>query len=161
VFRSIPEDNFSTDQLKKMMVKNNFYDEYENAVGTGFNNDFIRSADDKLITDRASGLVWQSSGTEQQMTLDEANNYIKELNERKFGGFNDWRLPTLEEALSLMERDKTNGELHIHPYFDDTQVEIWTADLAGPVFAWAVSFDLGISGRNLITNYTAWVRAVR
>ena len=161
IFRTDPEDNFSLDQLKKIMIKNNFYDEFENAVGIGFNNDYIRSADDKLITDRASGLMWQSSGTERQMTLDEAKSYIQELNRSKFGGFNDWRLPTLEEALSLMERDKINGDLHIHPYFDDTQVEIWTADRAGPVFAWAVSFNLGISGRNLIGNYNAWVRAVR
>ena len=160
LFRSEPVSDLSTDQLKSMLVQNGFFDEYENAVGSGFENKYIRNTDGNVIIDESSGLTWQQSGSDLQMTLDEAGNYLRELNRANFGGYDDWRLPTLEEALTLMEREKTNGDLHVHPYFDDVQVEIWTADQAGPMFAWAVSFDLGISGRNMVSNYKAWVRAV-
>jgi hypothetical protein len=49
--------------------------------------------------------------------------------------YNDWRLPTLEEAVSLLESDKKNG-LFIAPVFDKWQSSIWTGNSDSPVIAW-------------------------
>jgi len=49
------------------------------------------------------------------------------LNHERLGGYDDWRLPTLEEAMSLMRRDIRRGGLHISDMFSDHQY-IRTAD---------------------------------
>ena len=52
----------------------------------------------------------------------EANDYIEELNEKKFAGFDDWRLAGYDESKSLFafavsNRDKDGAEIHIDPLF--------------------------------------------
>ncbi len=54
--------------------------------------------------DTDHNLIWEVK-TDQNRNLKynlvEANNYINDLNIKKFNGFNDWRLPTLNELLTL------------------------------------------------------------
>ncbi|MCK6620702.1 MAG: DUF1566 domain-containing protein [Calditrichia bacterium] len=86
---------------------------------------------------------------------------MKELNRQGFAGYSDWRLPTLEEAISLMEREEKNG-LYIDPLFDSRQWRIWTADKESASRAWVVLFDLGYCNRrDLYHGYDVFVRAVR
>jgi hypothetical protein len=56
-------------------------------------------------------------------------------------------LPTLEEGMSLMEREKKSFDLYIDPVFDHRQSYIWTADKVGAGRAWFVVFNLGSCGR--------------
>jgi len=53
----------------------------------------------------------------------------------------DWRLPTLEEAMSLMEPGKREHGLFIEPIFAGAQRWIWTADKASASAAWDVYFN--------------------
>ena len=57
-----------------------------------------------------------------------------------FAGFNDWRLPTIEEALSLLEAEKSTEGFHLHRCFDTTQGYIFTADKRKPGGYWFVDF---------------------
>jgi len=41
------------------------------------------------------------------MTYEKVQAYIAQLNRANFGGYSDWRLPTLEEAMCLMEPIKS------------------------------------------------------
>ncbi|ODS32550.1 MAG: hypothetical protein SCARUB_02301 [Candidatus Scalindua rubra] len=102
---------------------------------------------DKVVIDHATGLMWCQSGSDKYMSWKKAKNWVKELNRKSYAGYNDWRLPTLEEAASLLESDKKNHNLYIDPVFDKTQWSIWTGDshiekdalsLDG---AWRVSFN--------------------
>ncbi|MDM8544695.1 DUF1566 domain-containing protein [Desulfococcaceae bacterium HSG9] len=56
------------------------------------------------VTDRNTGLMWQQSGTDKSMSDHEKDDYVRRLNSESLGGYNDWRLPTLEELASLLER---------------------------------------------------------
>lgn len=47
-----------------------------------------------------SGLIWQVDKSDKFSTWKEANIYAESLS---LGGFNDWRLPTREECLSLTD----------------------------------------------------------
>ena len=105
--------------------------------------------------------MWQQGGSAEERMFEDANNWIKELYQRKFAGFNDWRLPTLEEAMSLVERERNNDDLYIDPVFNKKQDWIWTKDLfPGEWWAWIVLFD---SGRCVSDYFDSgkYVRAVR
>ncbi|MGH7450620.1 MAG: DUF1566 domain-containing protein [bacterium] len=112
------------------------------------------------MIDYATGLTWQKSGSGNSMNLGAAQAYIQQLNVKKYGGYSNWRLPTLEEAMSLMEPQKY-GDLYIDPKFDQTQLWIWTADKESAGVAWVVSFLYGYCHLNLVGYDGVYVRAVR
>jgi hypothetical protein len=69
-------------------------------------------------------------------------------------------LPTLEEAMSLMERKQKNSDLYINSVFEDNQRWIWTADLESAGRAWNVDFDGGNCNHGGVGD-DEYVRAVR
>jgi len=95
------------------------------------------------------------------MKFKKVQKYIQELGDKKHAGFSDWRLPTLEEAMSLMGLTKNEHGLHIHPIFDKKQEWIWTADKRGSSEAWFVFFYSGSCNNVGIDNFNIYVRAVR
>jgi hypothetical protein len=52
-----------------------------------------------VVVDTLTGLMWQQSGSKKVKSYKEAKEYIKKLNKKQFAGYNNWRLPTLEEAV--------------------------------------------------------------
>ncbi|MBV6505004.1 MAG: hypothetical protein ILNGONEN_00560 [Syntrophorhabdaceae bacterium] len=165
-FRDTPT-TLSYEEVKTMLQKNDFYcgeydwsKEFSNPQGRGFANKFEKSADGKVIFDRASGLTWQQAGSDNDMTYADAEKYVRDLNARNFAGHSDWRLPTLEEAMSLMEREENSAGLYIDPIFDKTQTWIWTTDKYSAGGAWVVSFQYGYCRHEHDTNYSH-VRVVR
>ena len=148
-----------------MIRKYNFYDADKNPKGKGFLHKYIlqEKHGNKIVIDEETNLMWQRSGTTYKIESGDAENCIKELNKKGYAGFNDWRLPTLEEAMSLIERQKQNGCLHINPLFDKKQSWIWTSDsYKNGGRAWYVSFLNGICGNMHLFNYGYdYVRAVR
>ena len=106
-------------------------------------NEFEVQKDSKVIYDKATGLTWQQSGSEKYMSYDETSNYIRKLNQEGFAGYKDWRLPTLEDAITLLKPEKTDNGLYIDPLFEKKQAWIWTSDLYGASRAWVVNFPHG------------------
>jgi hypothetical protein len=108
---------------------------------TKIKNEFVKSYE-KIVCDRATGLMWQQSGSEKRVEYNEAKKLIIELNKNNFNGFNDWRLPTIEELNSLygygkMEPD--GGEPGQEPdwiwnpfslEFEQVQEICWSCDIA-------------------------------
>ena len=95
------------------------------------------------------------------MNYERAQVYIDSLNSVGFASSKDWRLPTLEEAMSLMEPARGNRDLHISDQFDEQQSTIWTADKlsASSSYAWVAHF---VNGSCDISDViTMYVRAVR
>ena len=97
------------------------------------------------------------------MTFDEAQSWVESLNKQNVAGFADWRLPTLEEAMSMME-PKKHGNFNIDPIFNSQQPWIWTSDKvagAGGPRAWVVHFHSGECDSYHVDNSNYYVRAVR
>ncbi len=94
------------------------------------------------------------------MPYENAKAYVTQLNKEGFAGFSDWRLPTLEEAMSLTEPKKLNGDLYIDSEFDKTQRWIWTADTYSAGRTWIVYFTYGFCDHYDVGD-DSYVRAVR
>ncbi|GAK56626.1 serine/threonine protein kinase [Candidatus Vecturithrix granuli] len=82
----------------------------------------------EVIIDHATGLMWQKSGSDEELTYQAAPNYIIQLNQQRFAGHSDWRLPTIPELMSLLEPEKQANDLYINPRFDARQRWCWSAD---------------------------------
>jgi len=81
---------------------------------------------DGTVTDTETGLMWkQTDGFQDESffhTWMKAYDYIRELNNSKFSGYIDWRMPNVEEAESLYDadisiRDCDRFDIFIDPAF--------------------------------------------
>lgn len=104
----------------EMIRKFDFYDFKFNPEGQGFTHKYIAQIiyADKIVIDEATGLMWQQDGSRNTMTFGDAIAWIRGLNHKRLAGFIDWRLPTLEEAMSLMEPEQKNIHLYVDMLFD-------------------------------------------
>ncbi len=64
--------------------------------------DYVRNAD--IVTDNITGLMWQDDNPSfnNPMTGSDAENYCTQLS---LGGYDDWRLPEINELLELADRE--------------------------------------------------------
>ncbi len=99
--------------------------------------------DDKVVIDLATGLMWHQSGSSEYMRRNEIKKWVRSLNRKKYAGYYDWRLPTVEEAVSLLEASEKNGSLYIDTVFDKKQRWIWTGDSHSLGGVWRIYFDDG------------------
>jgi len=145
--RAEPQEALSEDYLIDIIKRYDFFDSSWNRHGS-FEND-LKDNGDGTITDKRTGLMWQKSGSPRAKSWSRGEIYIKDLNRDRFAGYSDWRLPTVEELASLLERKKING-VHIDPIFDNKQENCWSADtkltddIRKMYQGWFVTFTEGI-----------------
>ncbi len=161
LLRNKPKELYLNDYIDMIRI-HGFFDYGRNPNGTGIVHKYeLRKINgDKVVFDESTGLMWQQSGSSKQMTFEDAKNWIRELNQNRFASFNDWRLPTLEEAMSLMEPEEKNGELFIDPIFDSKQNWILTEDQVDSQNVWVVELGEGLCN-TYPSGKTPFVRAVR
>lgn len=158
-FRSQPAQ-LSPERVREMLRQHDFYERHWNETAPGFANRF-NTAGDGLVLDFGSLLMWQRGGSARPLSFEQAQDYIGQLNRDNFGGYQDWRLPTLEEAMSLVEREMLNQDLNIAEIFDPRQRAIWTVDDESAARKWSVSFYDGFCFPNDVRFKSFYVRAVR
>ncbi len=124
-------------------------------------------ADDKVVIDHATGLMWHQSGSSVNISWKRSKNWVTKLNENGYAGFTDWRLPTLEETVSLLESSAKNGNQFIDPAFDRTQSSVWTCDsnISNSSLsldrAWSVDFNYSLVSKKEIMIERKKIRPVR
>ena len=132
-------------QITNMLIEYNFFERSRNTQGS-FVNEFVDN-NDGTVTDKVTGLMWQKDGSSGTLDNQGAISYIEQLNRQRFAGHSDWRMPTIEELASLLERTKNEG-VHMDPIFDSRQTSCWSADTGEGVNAflsgaWIVNFGQG------------------
>jgi hypothetical protein len=158
IFRDNPEF-LQTKDVHLLLKKRGFFEGSWNASGKGISHQYELQSNDKVVFDYASGLMWQRSGLSSSTSYYVAQNYIMDINGQRFAGYDDWRLPTFDEAMSLVEPVETKG-LHIDPIFDRNPVHIWTSD-THVIGGWEVEFDYGMCEHTAHYLDSSGVRAVR
>ena len=154
--RRIAEAQYENTQW---IIEGGYFDVRRNPQGKGIDNKFELQKNGLIVYDGATSLYWQQSGS-LRMNYAKAREYIRHLNNQKFVGYDNWRLPTLKEAMSLMEPQDWYGDFYIDYVFDREQNPIWTANEVSVGMVWLVTFTDGYCGRGDV-NREGCVRAVR
>ncbi len=128
-----------------------------------------------MVRDNVTGLIWENKTTDGSIHdadkryswHDARNVFISQLNASKFGGYDDWRLPSMEELRSIMDygqEQRINAE-----YFPNTRSEFywssssyyWSSSgvVKSSSLAWRSNFGGGYNDN--YSDVKSCVRAVR
>ncbi|QPJ65066.1 MAG: DUF1566 domain-containing protein [Candidatus Nitrohelix vancouverensis] len=123
----------------------------------GKDADFIDNGDG-TISDPDSGLMWMKQDTWLEkgrlLTWHESQDYAREINEQKFAGYSNWRVPTRTEAKTLFDINASNTdiegcEIHLDPLFPSgCGFSTWTSETRGAKAA---------MGYDLRSDYEFWL----
>jgi TRAP transporter TAXI family solute receptor len=142
--RSQPK-KLSIDDIKSMLSKYNFYDKDFNPEGSFAN--YFEDNRDGTVTDRLTGLMWLLEAPMMELepsTIWHPEEFLEILNKKRFAGYSDWRLPTIEELASLMCSRKENG-LHLAPAFSLKQSRFYySGDTRNARSYWIADLGLGV-----------------
>ncbi|MCG8639078.1 MAG: protein kinase [Desulfobacterales bacterium] len=106
------------------------------------------------VTDQATGLVWQQSGSRYPMNLNAATAYIERLKKERYGGFDTWRLPTVNELLSLLNPPPPGENFCLEPVFSFIQNTIWSGDARSFKAFWLVNIEMGfVTSSDILDDY--------
>lgn len=124
-------------------------------------SEYKTNEDGLTVTDHATGLMWQQSGSDSAIPYKRVQTYVKQLNSEHFAGYSDWRLPTIEELISLREPKRANIKGYIDPIFDDKKSFCWSSDKRLPVGVYYFNFHIGGVYWHESTDSICYVRTVR
>jgi len=129
---------FKEGELEELISHSGLFERRYNPEGSA-EGYLVDNGDGLTVTDLTTRLMWQRGGSEIN-SIRTIQNWIGELNRSKFAGYNDWRLPTFEEALSLAVKKKNSKELYVHPCFSAGQPFVFTSDKRDPGGHWFIDF---------------------
>jgi hypothetical protein len=131
----------SEEDVAVMAVQYNFADQERNPQGR-FVKVLVDNGDGLTVTDKVTGLMWQRGGLD--ITSHRGiRREVARINEEKFAGFSDWRLPSVAEALSLLEQEKLANNQYLHPCFSGEQPFIFADATRKPGGQWFVDYKQG------------------
>lgn len=159
--RQEPRQDLSAAETGRRLQELGLFEAHRNPAGRGVEHEYELRDGGRVVFDRATSLSWQREGSSETLRFDEAQEYVARLNQARFAGAADWRLPTLEEAMSLVEPERRAGGLYLDPVFGQRQWWIWTADRESAVGVWVVYFYGGSCFVHVPLGGSTYVRAVR
>lgn len=135
--------NPSTNEVESFIKKRDIYEARFNPGGNFVNKlEKHTTGQDVVIVDKATGLMWYNGKPAKALSYANAQKWLKEFNKEKYWGFSDWRLPTVEEAATLLEQQKNKSGLHMNDVFYKLN-SIWTGDRLDSQACWVVLFSNG------------------
>ncbi|WP_136809746.1 DUF1566 domain-containing protein [Desulfosediminicola flagellatus] len=129
------------EEVVELIKKWNFYDSEHNPTGR-FDNCLVNGADENTVVDLRTNLMWQRAGLDIH-SIRHIRKEIEKINSEGFGGYKDWRMPTLEEAMSLMNHEPNEKTIHLNPCFSKNQPFIFVEARRKPGGYWFVDFKQG------------------
>ena len=99
--------------------------------------------DRDTLRDATTGLEWQFGGGAFPMGWDAARQAIADWNGDRWAGYEDWRLPTVAELLTLLRPSPPHTDYCLPPDFAPHHKRLWSSDRRTYTSAWYVSLELG------------------
>jgi serine/threonine-protein kinase PpkA len=132
--------------VREMIKRYDFFDYILNDTGSFKSDSETKKINDQsLVIDHTTGLMWYDGKPSDKMTFKQAEEWLENLDSQKYGGYEDWRFPTLEEAASLLRKDKNKQGLHMDPIFSGNSTVIWTKDSFNSDGLGVILFHAGIT----------------
>lgn len=128
----------SEDEVPGLIRRYGFFDAKNNPEGR-FATYLVDNGDGLTVTEQVTGVMWQRQGCDIT-SIRRLQAYIAEINRNGFAGYHDWRLPTLEEAMTLMQPTPSPKDQYIHPCFSHHQPFIFVAQQRLPGGYWFVDY---------------------
>ncbi|MBI5376806.1 MAG: DUF1566 domain-containing protein [Candidatus Schekmanbacteria bacterium] len=131
-------------------------------AGVAWPNPRFTDNDDETVTDNLTGLMWTKDGNlpNGYKTWQEALDYIASLNNSNYLGFNDWRLPNVNELKSLLNADEPDSSIWLNTLgFNNVQASnYWSSSTytSYTSYAWCVDMDLGVYVNGKTYDYYVW-----
>jgi hypothetical protein len=113
----------------------------QDAQYTGNTPSYTLNADGLTVNDNVTGLIWQRSpdtngdgalNKSDKLTMAQSQALPATLNAANFGGYSDWRLPTIKELYSLIDFRGTDpsgaGTMTLIPFIDTTYFQFAYGD---------------------------------
>lgn len=129
------------EEATELIRKYNFTDHKRHPKGQ-FANYLVDNGDNLTVTDVITGLMWQRGGIDI-MSHRMLGKEIEKINTQGFAGHKDWRMPTLPEAMSLVEQELSNKKQFLHPAFSADQPFIMVDSIRRPGGQWFVDYKQG------------------
>ncbi len=137
---------------------------------------FTRNTTAMIVTDHLTNLQWADDSNASSVTKpwvtqenydlgnytdtsgDTAATYCSGLT---LGGYTDWRVPTIEELVSILDRSRNNPAITA-PFVNVAPVSYWsvTPSAWGALYAWVIDFGYG-NDSTINKNFALNVRCVR
>lgn len=108
--------------------------------------------DGLLVIDHATCLIWQQSGSRYPLPWHQAGEYIQALSDAGVGGHQNWRMPTINELLSLLH-PLSGDHFCMEPVFDPVQKWLWSSDVRSKKSAWTVDAQMGFVACSDLLDY--------
>ena len=114
----------------------------------------------KVVVDNNTGLEWQQTLSTSTYTWANAKTYCSNLT---YAGYSDWRLPTRQELLTIVDLNRLTPAINTTYFPNTTSKHFWSSSsYAGKSDnAWNVSFSSGQVGNGGKSSNTLYVRCVR
>ena len=100
-----------------------------------------------MLHDPHTGLHWQRQGSGYTLDWQQAHTYIDYLNKQNFQGKSTWRLPTMEELLTILRPPTVERDICLDPSFAPTIHWLWSADYCNKKQAWMADIVESYIGR--------------
>ena len=118
----------------------NFFDAEKNPKG-GFIS-HLHDSGLKTIVDQRTGLMWQRGGLDITSSRS-MKKEMAELNRKGYAGYHDWRLPSVEEAMSLITTTQNDKGVYLNSNFSVEQPFIFSSAKRTPGGYWFVDYKQG------------------
>ena len=121
---------------------------------------YVVSENGGTVFDNETKLTWQREVSDKEYTHAEALAYAKQL---RLDGHDDWRLPTIQELMALVDYTKFNPAIDAAAFPDTPSKWFWSSSplASSSSYAWVVNFSNGNTSHDVSTTFAYRVRCVR